>query len=173
MEANKISLKEKIDLDWLLPELPEVHWQTDDDLCNCTFQRIGEWTNPYLGETLRVRLCCIWKELYKMFPQFVQEVKASYDVNRHKWQPEVQEWDSSEVDMPLPIWYRQLARKTGKPLNEIRDVYQLRKTERPKRRTDIKRGINGVTASQPTPEEVRRAHNRRLLETGWLIGGYE
>src|SRR3990167_2977648 len=72
---------------------PTVHWLLGDDLCDCTFQRVGEWANPYLGKTLRVRMCCIWAELYKQYPQFVQEIPAFYDANRHQWRDAIP-WDS-------------------------------------------------------------------------------
>ena len=30
--------------------IPGVEWEYHDDLCDCTYQRIGFWTNPYIGE---------------------------------------------------------------------------------------------------------------------------
>lgn len=146
--------------------LPDVHWLYGDDLCDCTFQRIGEWTNPYLGRTLRVRLCCIWAELYKLFPQFVQEAPASYDVNRHKWVIEPQPWDSEDMDMPLPIWYRQLAQQTGRSLADIRAEYSQRANERPKK---LPKG-KGRRLRQPMEAEVKAAHEARLRLSGWILG---
>lgn len=101
--------------------LPEVFWNHDDDACDCTFQRIGMWKNPYLGETLEVRMCCIWAELYKLFPQFVR-VTPAYLVEDEAWETTVREWDG-EGDMPRSIWYRQLARKEGISLAEARVRY--------------------------------------------------
>lgn len=102
--------------------LPEVYWDVDDDLCDCTYQRMGLWTNPYLAETLEVRMCCIWKELYKMFPQFVRQTPAFFDYNANEWVPEPREWDG-ESDMPAAIWYRQMARKEGISVAEARQKY--------------------------------------------------
>lgn len=141
--------------------LPDVHWLQGDDACECTFQRIGSWTNPYLGKTLRVRLCCIWAELYKQYPQFVQHIDAYYDENRHAWVPEPREWDSAEMDMPLPLWYRHLAAKTGKPLADVRAEYRDRQAERPRR-------VAVQGDDQPTELEVEAAKLARLRLTGWL-----
>lgn len=139
--------------------VPDTHWLHGDDLCDCTFQRIGEWTNPYLGETLRVRWCCIWAELYKQFPQFVQEIPASYDANRHEWVTEPREWDSPEMDMPLYLWYRQQARKSGKPLAEVRRT--AKKEDRPKAKP------NRIEV-EVSDEVVNQARLARLRLTGWL-----
>ena len=105
-----------------LGTFPEEFWDVQDDHCDCTFQRIGMWTNPYLGETLEVRMCCIWEELYKLFPDKVRRTSAFLDYNRNEWNPTPQEWDG-EDDMPSAIWHRQLSRKTGKPLAAIRAEY--------------------------------------------------
>ena len=146
--------------------LPDVHWLYGDDLCDCTFQRIGSWSNAYLGRTLRVRMCCIWAELYKAFPQFVQEIPAYYDANRHKWEVVPCDWDSKEVDMPLPIWYRQLAVQTGRSVADIREEYSKRASERPKKLTKGK----GRRLKQPTEAEVKAAHEARALLGGWTLG---
>lgn len=103
-------------------DTPEVLWEHDDDLCDCTFQRLGFWTNPYLGQTMRVRFCCIWAEIVKDYPQFVEEVSHFYNYNEDKYEDAPREWDA-EFDMPRAIWYRQLATKTGKPLDYIRHAY--------------------------------------------------
>lgn len=102
--------------------LPEVFWDTNDDLCDCTYQRIGFWTNPYLGETLEVRWCCVWGEILKDFPQYTRTTRASMDYNRHEWVTDVAEWDG-ESDMPRSIWYRQLARQHGITVAEARARY--------------------------------------------------
>jgi hypothetical protein len=103
-------------------EIPGVEWAMHDDLCDCTFQRIGEWTNPYIGKTLRVRFCCIWAELHKQYPNFVQELDGFFDHNTHRFVHEVRDWDG-DFDMPRAIWYRHLASKTGKSLSEVRQEY--------------------------------------------------
>lgn len=157
------ALLETLRFSSLLESLPEVHWLQGDDLCDCTFQRIGDWTNPYLGQTLRVRLCCIWEEIYQQYPQYVERIPAYYDSNRHKWVREPQEWDSDEADMPLPIWYRQIAARTGKTLEQVRREYRGREKERPKRLP------RGTKRPQPTRQEVMQAQEERLRLTGWLL----
>ncbi len=101
--------------------LPDVQWKAHDDLCDCTYQRIGMWTNPYLAETLEVRMCCIWAELYKLYPQHVREVPAFWDYNAEKWVTEPAEWNGEE-DMPQSLYNRQVARQTGKSLSEVREM---------------------------------------------------
>jgi hypothetical protein len=109
--------------------LPEDIWDVNDDACDCTFERIGFWTNPYLGETLEVRMCCIWAELYKLFPQHVRVTKAwQHD---GVWQPEAWDWNG-EDEMPAAIWYRHLARKEGISLAEARAKYASRLAEKPR-----------------------------------------
>ena len=142
-----------------LSNLPEVHWLQGDDLCDCTFQRVGEWTNPYLGKTLRVRLCCIWGEIYKQYPQFVQDIDAYYDQNRHEWVPEQREWDSTDSDMPLGLWYRQTAIREGKPLQDVRDAAD--KSKRPRAIAESREEIVDKA-------EVEAAQLKRLRLTGWL-----
>lgn len=146
--------------------IPDVHWLQGDGLCDCTFQRIGEWTNPYLAKTLRVRLCCIWAELYKQFPQFVQDIDGFYDENRHQWVENPYEWDGEDTPMPVPLWHRQLARKTGKPLSQVRAEYEGRESERPK----SKPWHRGKRYLQPTVQEKRAAQEARLRLTGWVVG---
>lgn len=104
-------------------EVAGVEWQHGDDLCDCTFQRIGMWTNPYIGKTLKYRFCCIWAELAKAYPQFVQEIPAFLDTNSETFVEGVAEWASLDADMPRALWYRQLSTLTGKPLAAIRDEY--------------------------------------------------
>ena len=101
--------------------LPENVWQHGDDACDCTFQRIGMWTNPYLAETLEVRMCCIWEELYKLFPQHVRRVPA-YLTNNDDWETEPREWDG-ETEMPRALWYRQQARRDGTAVADARSRY--------------------------------------------------
>lgn len=102
--------------------LPEAFWTNQDDGCDCTYQRIGMWTNPFLGETLEVRMCCIWAELYKLFPQHVRVTSAFNNYNTGEWEPELRDWDGDD-DMPAAIWYRHLARKHGVTVAEAREQY--------------------------------------------------
>ena len=99
--------------------LPDVQWKMHDDLCDCVYQRIGMWTNPYLAETLEVRVCCIWAKLYEQYPEYVRMIPAFWDYNHDEWVTEPAEWNG-EDDMPESVWYRQVARKTGKSLAEVR-----------------------------------------------------
>ena len=92
--------------------LPDVEWQADDDLCDCTYQRIGMWRNPYLAETLIVRVCCIWADLYKQYPQFVQQIPGYWNDETEQWDTEPWAWNG-EDEMAPALWHRQLARKYG------------------------------------------------------------
>ena len=108
----------------LSTEMPEIRWEQGDDHCNCTFQRLGFWTNPYIGRTLRVRICCIWAELYKDYPQFVQEIPAfeNYsDGDKYEYEPH--EWNG-EADMPAHLWHRQLAVLRNEPIEDIRERFE-------------------------------------------------
>ena len=103
--------------------IPEIQWDPYDDLCDCIFQRYQWMTNPFLGRTMEVRLCCIWAELYKQYPQFIREIPASDDQNANQYRPEPREWQA-EFDMPRSLWYRQLAVQHGLPLETIRKMYE-------------------------------------------------
>ena len=103
-------------------EIPEMRWVHGDDLCNCTFQRIGEWTNPYMARTLRVRFCCIWAELYRQFPQFVQEIPAYWDENTEEYVAKPAPWNLEDADMPQHLWHRQAAVESGRPLAQVRQL---------------------------------------------------
>jgi len=120
----------------LADTLPEDFWNVQDDLCDCVYQRIGMWTNPYLAETLEVRLCCIWAEFEKQHPQFVRRTHAYKDGNAQDWVTEPMDWNG-EDEMPKAIWYRQLARKENRSVAEVRADYvsqdQLRPKGEPKR----------------------------------------
>lgn len=146
-----------------------IHWVQGDDLCDCMEERIGEWTNPYTGHTLQVRLCCIWKKIYAMFPQFVQDVPAYYNVNLNEWVKTPAEWDSEDMDMPLGLWYRQVARQTGKPLSQVRAELKGKDDLRPKK---VEKGLGWESRGQPDPERVERSHMERLEQSGWNIEDY-
>lgn len=124
-----------------LEHLPEDTWEVDDDACDCTFQRIGMWANPYIGKTLEVRMCCIWKQLYELFPGKVREIPGYRDQSG-EWQTEPAAWDG-ESDMPASIWYRQLANQQGRSVADVRDEYRMRDSERP-------RGTPRPVVQQPT-----------------------
>ena len=105
--------------------MPEIEWQHEDDLCDCVFQRVGFWTNPYIARTLEVRMCCIWADIYKQYPQFVREIPASANYNNDDvYEVKPVEWDSEGSDMPRAIWYRQLAVQHSLPLSAIRVMYE-------------------------------------------------
>lgn len=101
---------------------PETAWNVNDDACDCVFQRIGFFTNPYIGETLEVRLCCIWEEIHKLFPQHVRRTKAFYDYNANEWVPGSWDWNG-EHEMPRSTWYRQMANRDGISVAEARERY--------------------------------------------------
>lgn len=124
--------------------LPDVQWGNQDDLCDCTYQRIGFWTNPYLAETLEVRMCCIWAELYKQFPEYVRTIPAFFDYNAEQWVTSPQEWNG-EDEMPKAVWYRHLANKQGRSVADIRAEYAEKDHLRPKRQQ----------RKQPTPLFVK------------------
>ena len=99
--------------------LPDVLWNNGDDLCDCTYQRIGMWTNPYLAVTHEIRLCCAWAKLHEMFPEAVRTIPAFWDYNHDVWVTEPAEWNG-EQDMPLALWHRQLARTRNITVAEAR-----------------------------------------------------
>ena len=113
--------------------LSEVTWNGLDDGCDCSFQRVGFFTNPYLAETLEVRFCCFWAEWHKEHPEWVRTTPAFREYNRNEWVTEPADWNG-EADMPSALWYRQLARQQDRPIAEIRAEYQHRDSERPKGR---------------------------------------
>ena len=85
-------------------------WDVNDDLCDCTYQRIGYWNNPYIGETMEVRLCCVWAEIEKQYPQFFR-----------RRQIEPAEWNG-EADMPRSIYHRQISKLFGVSVSDARDM---------------------------------------------------
>lgn len=83
-------------------------WDVNDDLCDCTYQRAGYWNNPYIGETYEVRLCCLFAEFEKQWPQFFKRTQI-----------EPAEWNG-EADMPASIYHRQLSKAFGVSVSEAR-----------------------------------------------------
>lgn len=113
--------------------LPDVEWQHDDDLCDCTFQRVGMWKNPYLAETLEIRLCCVWAKLAEQFPEAVRTIPGYFNPDTQQWLTNPWDWNG-EAEMPKAIWYRHLARKLNRPLSEIRAEYAEKDHLRPRGR---------------------------------------
>jgi len=106
-------------------EIPEIRWQHGDDNCECMFQRIGWWTNPYLGRTMEIRLCCAWAKLIELHPElaeFYREIPAFDNCNTGQYETEPHEWNG-EYDMPRALWHRQLSVQTGKPVDQVRRDY--------------------------------------------------
>lgn len=111
--------------------LPDMEWNNQDDLCNCIYQRVGMWKNPYLAETLEVRLCCVWGKLAEQYPDAVRTIPGYFNENSQEWMTQPIAWDG-ESEMPKAIWYRHLARKFDRPLSEIRAEYADKDELRPK-----------------------------------------
>lgn len=109
---------------WMLDTIPEAPWVHGDDACDCTFQRIAIWTNPYLGRSLQVRLCCIWREIYGQYPQYVREVPATYDPDKEAFTTGIPaDWDGDH-DMPRHLWHRQVSVQLGIPLSQVRKLLE-------------------------------------------------
>jgi hypothetical protein len=102
-------------------EPPEVRWVHGDDLCDCTFQRIGEWMNPYLGKSMTIRFCCVWEKFREQWPDLFMDMNGYWDENDQEYKEAI-EWNA-EYEMPRAIWYRQIQALTGKSLPDIRDEY--------------------------------------------------
>jgi len=135
-----MSLAEALDI---LAAYPEETWDVNDDACDCTFQRVGFWTNPYIGETLEVRMCCIWEELYKLFPQFVRKTPAFQNYVTGEWEGP-REWDG-ERDMPRSIWYRQLRHRTGRDLADIREEFRVDEPPKGTPKPEVESGPSLIT----------------------------
>lgn len=104
-----------------IAELPEVQWQLGDDLCDCAFQRIGMWKNPYIATQHEIRLCCIWAKLGEMFPQYVRTIPAYFNESKQEWDTSIMVWNG-ENEMPRALWHRQLARGFGISVAEARSL---------------------------------------------------
>lgn len=125
----------------LAGDMPGLEWEMHDDLCDCIYQRVGFWSNPYLAETHKIRLCCVWARLREMWPDLFQDIPAYFDLNTRRYIEEAAEWNG-EDDMPRAVWYRQLAHRTGKPLAEVRAKYADQEPPR-----GVKRAYKGTAIS--------------------------
>lgn len=95
-------------------------WHVNDDRCDCTYQRMGYWNNPYIGETYEIRLCCLYAEFEKQYPQFFKRTQI-----------EPAEWNG-EADMPRSIYHRQLSKLHGMTVSEARAMAGEAPKGRPK-----------------------------------------
>lgn len=111
--------------------IPDVIWRDHDDLCDCTFQRVCQWTNAHLGVTHEERLCCIWAKLHEMFPGCSRDIPAYFDINAQAFVPDVVPWNG-EFDMPPALFHRQIARLGGISVSEARDKAKELGLEPPK-----------------------------------------
>ena len=104
-------------------EMPEFTWTHGDDLCDCTFQRIGEWTNPYLARTRRVRVCCLEDRMLDGNEDLVQDIPGFFNDNTWLLETEPWVWDG-EDDMPEHLFMRQTAIIQGLSLDETRVKFE-------------------------------------------------
>jgi hypothetical protein len=150
----------------LVGTIPEAHWVQGDDQCDCTFQRIGFWSNPYIQATEEYRLCCMWKRIIEALglQAFVREIPASFDLNRYRYVTEARDWDREDAPMPLTLWHRQLAARTGLSLAQVREQYAGREHERPQ---PLPPGT--AVKDVPTPEELHAAREAELRAATWIL----
>lgn len=104
-------------------EMPEITWTHGDDLCNCTFQRIGDWANPYLARTRRVRVCCLESRMLEGNDDLVQDIPGYFNENTGEFDMEPWVWDG-EDDMPEHLFMRQTAIIQGLSLDETRVKFE-------------------------------------------------
>ena len=104
-------------------QMPEITWTHGDDLCNCTFQRIGDWSNPYLGLTRRVRVCCLEQRMLEGNEDLVQDIPGYFNENTGQFEAEPWVWDG-EDDMPDHLFMRQTAIIQGLSLDETRVKFE-------------------------------------------------
>ena len=103
--------------------MPEFIWTHGDDLCDCTFQRIGEWTNPYLARTRRVRVCCLEDRMLEGNEDLVQDIPGFFNDNNGLFETEPWVWNG-EDDMPEHLFMRQTAIIQGLSLDETRVKFE-------------------------------------------------
>ena len=104
-------------------EMPEITWTHGDDLCNCTFQRIGDWANPYIARTRRVRVCCLENRMLEGNEDLVQDIPGYFNENTGEFETEPWVWDG-EDDMPEHLFMRQTAIIQGLSLDETRVKFE-------------------------------------------------
>ena len=104
-------------------EMPEITWTHGDDLCNCTFQRIGDWANPYIARTRRVRVCCLENRMLEGNDALVQDIPGYFNENTGEFETEPWVWDG-EDDMPEHLFMRQTAIIQGLSLDETRVKFE-------------------------------------------------
>ena len=104
-------------------EMPEFIWTHGDDLCDCTFQRIGEWSNPYLARTRRVRVCCLEDRMLDGNEDLVQDIPGFFNDNTGLFETEPWIWNG-EDDMPQHLFMRQTAIIQGLSLDETRVKFE-------------------------------------------------
>ena len=103
--------------------MPEFIWTHGDDLCDCTFQRIGEWTNPYIARTRRVRVCCLEDRMLEGNEDLVQDIPGFFNDNTGLFEMEPWVWNG-EDDMPESLFMRQTAIIQGLSLDETRVKFE-------------------------------------------------
>ena len=103
-------------------------WKHGDDLCDCVFQRIGEWSNPYLGTVHQVRFCCAWARLREVWPDLFRD---TFTGDQRAW--------NGEDDMPRALWVRQVAISMGITIPEARSLLKDREPPKGIRRPKAKR----------------------------------
>ena len=103
--------------------MPEFIWTHGDDLCDCTFQRIGEWSNPYLARTRRVRVCCLEDRMLEEHDDLVQDIPGYFNEDTGLFETEPWIWDG-EDDMPEHLFMRQTAIIKGLSLDETRVKFE-------------------------------------------------
>ena len=103
--------------------MPEFIWTHGDDLCDCTFQRIGEWANPYLARTRRVRVCCLEDRMLDGNEDLVQDIPGFFNDSTGLFETEPWVWNG-EDDMPEHLFMRQTAIIQGLSLDETRGKFE-------------------------------------------------
>lgn len=88
-------------------------WDNQDDRCDCEYERIGYWFNPYIGAIQEKRICCIDKWMAEKFPEIAQFFRRT-QVTPAEW--------NGETTMPRAIWVRQQANHLGVSIAEARDL---------------------------------------------------
>ncbi len=149
---------------------PEFHWTHGDDKCNCTFQRIGQWANPYIGKTIQIRLCCAWAKLFERpeMAEFYQEFDGYWNENTQDFDREPIPWNS-DSDMPRYLFYRQVATVTGQTLDEVRAEWEGKDLPEETKATLTEEGEDMAPKADPekkTTDVPLTAEEAGLIKTG-------